>query len=76
MAVAIRDFRYWDQARQESVQIRKGEKLDATQLAAQGVDLEKLDRVKFVDLKVGEGTDRPREVVAMKRKRGRPRKIQ
>jgi hypothetical protein len=71
VAVAIKDFRYWDRARQESVQIRAGDQVDADTLARHGVDLEKLGRVKFLDLDTGEGAERPREVV---RKRGRPKK--
>lgn len=70
MAVALKDFRYWDHERKESVQVHRGDTVPAT-VENHGVDLAKLGRTKYVDLE-SEGVTRAPEPV--RKKRGRPRK--
>lgn len=70
MAVALKDFQYYDHERKESVRVQRGDTIPAT-VENHGVDLAKLGRTKYVDLQA-EGLERLPEPV--KRKRGRPRK--
>lgn len=70
MAVALKDFQYFDRALNQSVRVRRGDTIPAT-VENHGVDLAKLGRTKYVDLQ-SEGVTRTPEPV--RPKRGRPRK--
>lgn len=65
---AKRDFRYQEDATRQTVEVRRGEPLDVARLAANRVDVEKLQRTGYAE--------RPELVVVEppKRKRGRPKK--
>lgn len=67
MAVAIKDFRYFDYERKESVQVRAGDTVPIS-VERHGVDLAKLGRTKYVDLG-SDGVDRAPKPVK-RRKRG------
>lgn len=65
--IALREFRYYDFQRRQSVEVPLGSEIDPTALAANKVDVDKLARTKHVGQAEG-------VVVTPKRKRGRPRK--
>lgn len=67
MAVAIKEFRYFDHERKESVQVHVGDTVPVT-VERHGVDLAKLGRTKFVDLGAEGITRAPTPV--KRRKRG------
>lgn len=68
MAVAIKDFRYFDHERKESVQVRAGDTVPIT-VEKHGVDLAKLGRTKYVDLGA-EGVSRAPAPVKRKKRGG------
>lgn len=72
---ALKDFPYWDHEQRRSVVIKSGERIDPERLTANKVDLEKLERTKYVVQGDEQFAPRvPRETGIVKRKRGRPRK--
>ncbi len=55
--IAVKDFRYYDFRTKQSVDVHAGESLDPDLLGRNKVDVEKLQRTKFVDR--GEGAQDP-----------------
>lgn len=63
---AIKDFRYFDFEKRESVQVRMGDQLDPSILARNKVDPDKMVRTKYAE--AGEGVIRkPKPVRRTKR---------
>lgn len=47
--IALKTFRYTDQATQQAVEVRRGQEISGELLASHNCDIAKLERTKFVE---------------------------
>jgi hypothetical protein len=59
--LALKDFRYLDQATRQSIQITAGQDVDADTLRKNKCDLEKLRRTNFVEFEETRSDPSPRK---------------
>lgn len=62
----MRDFRYQDLRTGESLQVKRGDAIDPSVMAANRVDMDKMVRTKFIEM--GEGSERTPKPVKRKKR--------
>lgn len=81
MAIALKDFRFWDFRNQRSVEVHAGQELGVDFMESQKIDPGKMVRTKYIAVNPDEEravirrpVERQQVTVRAPKKRGRPKK--